>query len=183
MIVSIFLTGCGTKTNSESVKDDNPSKLQQNLIEMGWDFETPNEGEMPETYGVKGIFGMQDNYFDIKMGADYDLVIKIMNCQNDECIRYVFIPNNTTTTIHDIPQGKYYLKLSYGNDWMTNTTEKSIKGKFTENVVYERGQTIFDFGKKNSQSNISYQLEIQVENHVLTKTFETEEITEEEFFE
>lgn len=183
MTVPIILMSCGTNTNSKTIDKHEPTKNQQVLLDKGWIFNTPKDGDLPENYGVKSIYGTQDNYFDIKMGADYDLVVKIMNCQTNKCIRYVYIPNNITTTVQDIPQGQYYLKLSYGNDWMTISTDDSTQGKFTKNVVYERGKNIFDFGRKNSLSNVSYQLEIKMENHILTKTFETDEITEKEFFE
>lgn len=45
-----------------------------------------------------------------------------MNKTTDECIRYVYVPENSTVNIQMIPQGEYYLKLAYGKDWMNMKT-------------------------------------------------------------
>ncbi|MEG1860229.1 MAG: hypothetical protein RRY07_01800 [Bacteroidaceae bacterium] len=180
--ISLMLCSCGNNKQASEEKHE-PTSIQQSLLNNDWTFSTPSEGEMPESYGIKNEYGIQDNYFDITMGTDYDLVVRIINIQNKNCIRYVFVPNNTTVTVQDIPQGEYVLKLSYGTEWMENTTDPITKGKFTENTTYEQVRSIFDFGRKNSQSVVSYKLEIQVENNVLTKSFETDEISEKRFFE
>lgn len=183
IVLSIFISSCGNSKTSNYEVSNNPTEQQQEMLDSGWTFDTPEEGEFPEIYGVQAEYGTKDNYLDITMGTDYDLVVKIIDCRTKSCVRYIYIPNNTTTTIQDIPQGQYFFKFSYGNDWMSLATENSIKGKFTQNVMYEKGRTIFDFGKKNSETNVSYKLEIKVKDHILTKSFETDVISEKEFSE
>lgn len=81
-----------------------------------------------------------------------------------------------------IPQGKYYLKLAYGKDWMEfNNGNGSLLGKFTRNVSYDKSIEIFDFGKKNSSSIVSYVLRINVENSHHHNSFETVTISEADF--
>lgn len=105
-----------------------------------------------------------------------------MDASTDKSIRYVFVPENTTENIQMIPQGKYYLKLAYGNDWMEfDNGDGSLSGKFTRNVSYDKSIDIFDFGKKNSSSIVSYVLQINIDNSQLHNNFETVSISEADF--
>ena len=157
-----------------------PTQAQQKLLDAGWTNETPGE-DLSEDYGIKPIYGMQDNYFDIKMGKGCNVAVKIMDLRTDKCIRYVYVAENTTTTVPEIPQGVYYLKLAYGYDWMEKETDDSKQGKFTRNVLYERSQDTFDFGIKNSKDEINYRLDINVVDSKLENNFHAIPIDEKEF--
>ncbi|MBS5527380.1 MAG: hypothetical protein KHX42_04400 [Prevotella sp.] len=153
------------------------------MLKEGWSFDTPKGGELCEEYGVKPVYGIQDNYFDIRIGDGFSVAIKIVNAETDKCIRYVFVPENETITISQIPQGRYYLKLAYGKDWMEFVDNGNTKGKFTRNPFYEKSASSYDFGKKNSQGLINYTLEINVIDGTMEHDFETVPISEEEFYE
>ena len=155
-------------------------KPRKKLLDAGWTNETPGE-DLSEDYGIKPIYGMQDNYFDIKMGKGCNVAVKIMDLRTDKCIRYVYVAENTTTTVPEIPQGVYYLKLAYGYDWMEKETDDGKQGKFTRNVLYERSQDTFDFGIKNSREEINYRLDINVVDSKLENNFQTITIDEKEF--
>lgn len=157
-----------------------PTPAQQKLFDAGWTLETPDE-DLTENYGIKPKYGIQDNYFDISMGSGCNVAVKIMDCATDKCIRYVYVAENTTTTVQEIPQGAYYLKLAYGYDWMELETDSVKQGKFTRNVSYERSQDTFDFGIKNSRDEINYRLEINVVDSKLENNFLATPIDEEEF--
>lgn len=175
----LAFTSCHHRENKE-----NPvvelTQVQQKLLDAGWTNETPDE-DMSEDYGIKPIYGMQDNYFDIKMGKGCNVAVKIMNLRTDKCIRYVYVAENTTTTVQEIPQGVYYLKLAYGYDWMEKETDEGKQGKFTRNVSYERSQETFDFGVKNSREEINYRLDINVVGSKLKNNFHAIPIDEKEF--
>lgn len=104
-----------------------------------------------------------------------------MDLKTNKCIRYVYVAENTTTTVQEIPQGVYYLKLAYGYDWMEKDTNDGKQGKFTRNVLYERSQDTFDFGIKNSREEINYRLYINVVDSKLENNFQTIPIDEKEF--
>lgn len=184
IVLGIIETGC-SNSGTSIAKQDTPnfSEVQELLIEKGWYIpETAPNGELPKEYGVKSKYGQQDNYFDIEIGKGCDVVIKIMDEVTDKCIRYVFVPENTTVNIQMIPQGTYYLKLAYGKDWMEyNNGDGTIEGKFTSNVSYSKSVDVFDFGKKNSSSVISYVLQINVKDSYLQNNFGTVSISESEF--
>jgi len=184
IVLGALEIGCnhnGTSTTKQNTTKI--SKVQENLINDGWYIpQSIPSGELPKEYGVKSKFGQQDNYFDIKIGSGCDVAIKIVNKANEQCIRYVFVPENTTANIQMIPQGLYYLKLAYGKDWMEYDNGNGIvEGKFTANVSYDKSIDVFDFGKKNSSTIISYVLQINIKDSCLQNNFETVSISEAEF--
>lgn len=180
----ICIAGCLGHTNRDVATDTNTlSQQQEALIDEGWYFPKDKpSGELSKEYGVKNKYGQQDNYFDIQIGTGCDVAVKIVDASTDKSIRYVFVPENTTENIQMIPQGKYYLKLAYGNDWMEfDNGDGSLSGKFTRNVSYDKSIDIFDFGKKNSSSIVSYVLQINIDNSQLHNNFETVSISEADF--
>lgn len=179
MLAILVLASCHTRTKTEETSE--PTAVQQQLIEEGWRLGNPSEGDLPKEYGVTARFGIVDNYFDIELEGDADMAIKIVNIETKETVRYVFVPHNSRTTINEIPAGKYYLKLAYGNDWMSHSDGYHTYGKFTRNVVYEKSNDYFDFGNTGSLESISDSLKIKVDRNQRYEDFSTSTITEEEF--
>lgn len=184
LALSTLVCGCNNNSRSNQTQQDSTlSSTQRSLLEEGWYVpKTTPSGELPREYGVKNKYGQQDNYFDIEIGKGCDVAIKIVDVATDKCIRYVFVPENSSANIQMIPQGKYYLKLAYGKDWMEyDNGDGTITGKFTSNVTYDRSVDIFDFGKKNSSNVVNYLLQINVVDSQLQNSFGTVEISEAEF--
>ena len=183
VFVSVTIGGCANNTSNNQSETITLSDSQNNLISEGWYIpKIKPSGELPKEYGVKSKFGQQDNYFDIEIGKGCDVAIKIMDVATDKCIRYVFVPENSSANIQMIPQGKYYLKLAYGKDWMEyDNGNGTLNAKFTSNVTYDRSTDIFDFGKKNSSNVVNYLLQINVVDSELQNSFGTIEISESEF--
>ena len=184
LALSTLVCGCNNNSRSDQTQQDTTlSSTQRSLLEEGWYVpKTTPSGELPREYGVKNKYGQQDNYFDIEIGNGCNVAIKIVDAATDRCIRYVFVPENSSANIQMIPQGKYYLKLAYGKDWMEyDNGDGTITGKFTSNVTYDRSVDIFDFGKKNSSNVVNYLLQINVVDSQLQNSFGTVEISEAEF--
>ncbi len=183
VFVSVTIGGCANNASNNQSGTITLSDSQNNLISEGWYIpKIKPSGELPKEYGVKSKFGQQDNYFDIEIGKGCDVAIKIMDVATDKCIRYVFVPENSSANIQMIPQGKYYLKLAYGKDWMEyDNGNGTLNAKFTSNVTYDRSTDIFDFGKKNSSNVVNYLLQINVVDSELQNSFGTIEISESEF--
>lgn len=182
--ILLCVIGCSGETGRDNTSDTNAfSPQQEALVADGWYIpKTSPAGELSKEYGIKNKYGQQDNYFDIQIGYGCDVAVKIVDAVTDKCIRYVFVHENSTENIQMIPQGKYYLKLAYGKDWMEyDNGDGTLSGKFTSNVSYDRSVYVFDFGKKNSSNKFSYILKINVVNSKLQNNFETVEITEDDF--
>lgn len=185
ILYSIFilslLSSCSLSENGKQGDNNGVTPMQENLKLQGWEFYNPDGGQFDESMGVKPIYGLQDNYFDIAVGQGFSVAIKIVSLEEHKCIRYVFVPEGQTVTVNEIPQGKYYLKLAYGNDWMIKNEGNHTLGRFSKNAFYAKSTNIFDFGMKNSTRIVNYKLEINVVNGSAKNNFQTVVINETEF--
>ena len=179
--IAVILSSCNNKTSSVKVDEDGNNSLQENLIKEGWVFDSPLGGDLGDEYGVKPIYGVHDNYFDITIGEGCSVAIKIMDVTSGKCIRYVYVPENETVTVTEIPQGQYFLKLAYGKDWMENDTDSITQGKFTKKAFFEKSTESYNFGKKNTGDFVNYSLKINVVDETTENNFTTVSISEDEF--
>jgi len=88
-----------------------------------------------------------------------DAAVKIINYQTNKCIRFVFINSGTTCTVKNIPEGKYYLKIAYGNIWEVKEGAPICRGHFASNALYKKDNDIYDFNKihyDDGRVSISY---------------------------
>ena len=182
IVMSFLLLGCINQNNTNSTNTVITAN-QQKLLDEGWNSNRGSKSrDISSEYGITPIYGIQDNYFDVKMGVGSDLVLKIIDLSKNKCIRYIYVQENSEYTISQIPQGKYKLLIAYGKNWMTLQKDGKAMGKFADNVYYEQSLDIFDFGKKNTRDLINYLLEINVQLDEQKTNFNTEEISEEDFF-
>ena len=179
--IAVILSSCNNKTSSVKVDEDGNNSLQENLIKEGWVFDSPQGGDLGDEYGVKPIYGVHDNYFDITIGEGCSVAIKIMDVTSGKCIRYVYVPENVTVTVTEIPQGQYFLKLAYGKDWMIHNTDSVTFGKFTRRSFYEKSTNSYNFGEKNTGDFVNYSLKINVIDDTSENNFTTVSISEKEF--
>lgn len=181
-VAAVVLAACHSRQPAtQQAHAQGPTDEQQELLDQGW---TPVEqagGELGEAYGVRPVYGLQDNYFDIVMGRGCSVAVKVVDAATDRCIRYAYVPENTTVTLNEIPSGLYYLKLAYGKDWMELSADTVRLARFTRDVFYERSTEAYDFGQKNGQSFVNYTLEINVVNGIAKHRFKSEPISEAEF--
>lgn len=76
-----------------------------------------------------------------------DVAVKIFDYETNRCIRFVFVNDGTTYSVKNIPEGKYYLKIAYGNDWQVKEGDPACKGRFTSHASYKKDYSIYDFNK------------------------------------
>ena len=180
-IIGCFLFyACGGSTNSKTNQSE-PTSRQKTMLEEGWGFENPENGDLPSEYGIVPIKGLFDNYFDIEIGEGFSMAMKIVEVNTNKTVRYVYVRENTTANISEIPPGKYYLKLTFGYDWMKCDKNNEWSGKFSKAATYEMSDDVFDFGQSTFGAN-SYHLKINMVHDEKYENFSTTEINEEEFF-
>jgi hypothetical protein len=157
---------------------------KKELIDNGWNEDNIKNGQMPSCYNFVPKRGDVDNYLSVSVGTGTDVTIKIMKKNVDECIRYVFINSGTTYKIKNIPEGKYYLKIAYGKDWLSKIENNKCIGKFLQNPMYEKGKETLDYNviyTKDGSSIPSYSLELDVVSSSILNSFDSQNISEEEF--
>lgn len=165
---------CGCSGSDKTLYTQKLTQDQSNLLNEGWVLSQPSGADLEKMMGVKPIYGTKDNYFDITVGTGYDVVAKLVEKKENKCIRCVYVKENSTTTIHDIPQGVYYLKLAFGKDWMV----LDGKGMFTKSVSYEKCQDVFIY-KFQGDEDVNYSIKLNVANS--TNNLHTTTISENEF--
>ncbi len=129
-----------------------------------------------------------NNYLSILNNSGLDVVVKLFKVsetlyQNDNCIRIAFVKNSESFSIANIPEGKYYLKLAYGNVWAQGIVNGKCIGQFKNKASYEKGVEILDYYKiptEKGYSVPSYRLSLKTATGTGTK-FKSTEISEKEF--
>lgn len=154
-----------------------------------WDTTEYETGETPECLNIVPEFDYNmDNFLKIKNdGSDTEAVVKLIKIdnQNTEEITYriAFIKAGDIHTMNNIPAGKYYLKIAYGQEWKETSLDGNCTGKFTVNPQYEKGGDIVDFYPVKSSNGTeipNYELTLDVE-HTGNNNLSTDDISEEEF--
>ena len=146
----------------------------------------PN-GELSGCNGIKPKYNKGlDNKLLITVGSNASVAVKLINISNDKCIRYVFINKNSTYSIRNIPEGRYYLKIAYGEDWSIMDGQSYCTGRFTKNTLFEKGEDILDYNlvySGNGYQVPSFSLKLDV---IITEdrmnSFSTDKINENDFY-
>lgn len=130
-----------------------------------------------------------DNSLDVSCGSNADVAVKMIDYSTDKSIRYVYIRKNTTYTIWNIPEGRYYLKIAYGDNWAIKEGESVCEGRFTTHIVFEKGKDILDYNLRHDSKGgtqvPSYSLKLNVifhNNDLQMNKFSTNNISENEFY-
>lgn len=160
-------------------------KFEKEILKtQGWDEVDVSNGQMPECYNFAPKKGSLDNYLDVSVGSGTDVAIKVMNVKNNNCVRYVFINSKSSYRIKNIPEGKYYLKIAYGKEWMSRVENNQCVGKFAINSMYEKGIDVFDFRRQNTENGYyipSYKLQLDVKASEISNSFNSKNISESDF--
>ena len=128
-----------------------------------------------------------NNKLVISCGSNADVAVKMIDYATEKSIRYVYIRKNSTYTIKNIPEGRYYLKIAYGSDWGIKEGESICEGRFTSNTLYKKGDEILDYNIIYSRDggyqipSFSLKLDVVFTDDNMNK-FETDNINENEFY-
>lgn len=169
--------------NAASQKEQLDKKRQE-YIANGYQEQTLDNGQFPECYNFKPKKGKTDNYLAIYVGGGTDVSIKVMDVTTEKCVRYIFINSGTDYRITNIPTGKYYLKIAYGRNWFSKIDNNRCVGKFLKNPIYEKGEDILDYNlqyKSGGYSVPSFELKLDVIQNDVNKSFNSQDISEDEF--
>ena len=142
------------------------------------------KGQFPSGYNFVPSKSKIQNYLTVHVGGHTDVAVKLMDLRSDECIRYVFINSGSTFKIKNIPEGIYYLKIAYGKEWISRIDNGKCLGKFIRNAMYEKGEETMDFNLQYTADGYqipSYSLRLDVIESNVENTFQSQNISEEEF--
>jgi hypothetical protein len=157
----------------------------------GWDKTTNYTGSMPDCSNINPNYDYSmQNKLVINVQGNTDCIVKLYN-RSDVCIRIAYIRSGDTYNMQNIPEGIYYLKIAYGNDYRKKVYYGNCYVKFMKNAQYKIGEQELDFRKKYSTkyeygneyrvtSFPSYSLSLSVINSY-GNHLDTDVISEDEF--
>ena len=169
---------------AELTSEQKYEQEKERLISEGWQEQDIQNGQLPSCYNFKPQKGSVNNYLEVYVGSGTDVSIKIMNLNTDKCIRYVFINSGSSYTINNIPEGRYYLKIAYGENWLSKVESGQCIGKFIRNPMYEKGEDIMDFHIQHladGYSIPSFKLQLDVVSSGISNSFSSQNLSENEF--
>ncbi|MFN8396686.1 MAG: hypothetical protein U0176_18820 [Bacteroidia bacterium] len=112
----------------------------------GWERESHITGDTPDCGNFGNYFDHNlDNYLDVHVGNSIDVAIKVMEQYTDKCVRFKYIQGGSTLRFPNIPEGKYYLKIAYGRDFVKKYIGGECFFRFKTNGYYEKGEDILNF--------------------------------------
>jgi hypothetical protein len=154
----------------------------------GWEEVSYKTGEKPTCISSAEKFDYKtENFLRILIGRNTNVIVKIHNTVNDECIRCVYINAGESFDIKNIPEGIYYLKIAFGNFWMQKNLEgQKCDGKFQQEVYYKKGNKQLDFNTIKTETGTvkipNFELKLEIYKFNKKNEYKSSQITEEEFF-
>lgn len=185
-------------TSDRDINNQDESEYRQNyspiLRDPQWENPNLETGNTPKGFRFKNrVDGKVDNYLQISVGWNTDVVVKLMKVNGNECIRYIYVRGGDTYKIKHIPPSQYYLKIAYGKNWRQKIDNGQIVGKFATNALYKISTDVLDYeiiylNKEEKADGFvqhlnipSYSVSLDVTTSDLMNNLQTNSISEEEF--
>jgi len=189
-ILALFAFTFYLATQNTSKENANQTKKQsKNVIPSKFKGNQLVNGTSPyDSFFGKGSYD-DNSLHKIKFkAAKYsDVIVCLVNLSNNKIIRNEYIRQGETFEMTKIPDGTYYLKSIYGNDWNPNKMifNNQVQGAFDTDLSFSKSDDITDrflFSQKKTADGISYAT-YEVTLHLVKHgNMESERINENEFF-
>lgn len=191
-------TSLDSSTNPASTNPTTPAPSSTYDTSTATGGSTPSESQEPayvvvsmKNGNISGCTTFEPQYnYDIAnklviTSISSDVAVKLVDFYTDKCIRFVFIIKGTTYTVRHIPEGKYYVKIAYGEDWAVKADDPKCEGHFLSDVYFKKGEDVLDFNMTPTANgyevpSYSLQLSTYVSNGN-SSTFSTNTITQNDF--
>lgn len=186
MILLYFIISYSTKKDIPipSTKSISSQKtdtvISDQASEIG-NFESPYSNFFGDEIYSEG----SKNNITINNSENSEVIVCLVNTEKPyQTIRNQYMNSGTTFKMNNIPDGNYYLKVYFGNNWNSNKTidNGKIKGGFNEQlgfIILNEGKDHFIMEQKHSENSISYS---SYEVVLYPYKNEGKKISEEDFF-
>ena len=157
-------------------------------------------GDVPAGFKVKPLLDKKINtWFAVRLGGSTDAIVKLCRMQGDtpsagdEVARVAFVKNGESFTFRNLPEGKYYIEVAYGNNYSRNVKNKKLF-RFTNDEYFVRLKEVLDFNLiredlpdgRYKLTTPCYELELQFEDKDLedgsSRKVGNRKISPDEFF-
>ncbi len=106
-----------------------------------------------------------NNYLSVRNGKNSEAILDIISIETSKKIRTIHFFRNQTFFVRNIPEGKYKLHISYGEDYAEKTVDETCKGYFKNEVATEINENILDFDVLKTEKGVnipSYNISIDM---------------------
>lgn len=157
----LVYTSCGEESNqSNSTIENSKSNKSSDYLKRSLSHEPPCPNQ-------QSLYDNDlDNYLKIRNGKSSEAILHIVSIETSEKIRTIHFFKNQTFFTRNIPEGKYKLHISYGEDYAEKTINGTCKGYFKNEMATELSEEILDFNIVKTEKGInipSYNLSIDME--------------------
>lgn len=115
-----------------------------------------------------------------------DAVLLLVKISSGKVIRNVFVPNGESYIISKIPEGRYMVKVMYGNSWnkKKDNGDNFPKGGFMKNISFSQSKISdpFEYIFTRDEGGISYPTYQLTLHKVVNGNMRTEGISKSDFF-
>ncbi|GGX22187.1 M56 family metallopeptidase [Aquimarina muelleri] len=139
LIGILIYTSCSDNENQikNSTTIENSKNLNSSKPLISQEPKCPNQNSLYEK--------KLDNYLSIRNGKNHEAIINIISVETSKKIRTIYFSKNQTYFSRNIPEGKYKLHITYGEDY----AEKMVDGKCLAYFKNEKekvtNENLFDF--------------------------------------
>ncbi len=115
---------------------DYPSKITPNFTSKYKGNQLPNGASPFDACFGRGIYSGNAT-LTIKNGANSDAIVCLYSISLGRTIRNVYVQNNSSYRMDNISQGRYKIRVFYGNDWNPELENPcGIKGFFDSDAYF-----------------------------------------------
>ena len=163
----------------------------------GWENIYYSSGVTPECENIKPERDPKyDGELIVEVSDFADVVLKMMKMNDygeDRCVRVVYVKADRIHTIKEIPEGRYYLKLAYGNQLIKKVEQGNCKIRFRRDAIYKKSSNILDYNRTILPDEIidgrvmknysvpRFKLSLGVTHMDPNSSFDTDKISEADF--
>ncbi|GAA4272998.1 M56 family metallopeptidase [Aquimarina gracilis] len=100
----------------------------------------------PECSNKNSVYDMNlDNYLKVRSGKNAEVIVDVVSTETSKKVRTVYLLRNMTFYIRNIPEGKYQLHITYGDDYAEKTVNGECQVYFKNQKATEVSNEILDF--------------------------------------
>ena len=184
------LTTINNQINSNIPLTKNTQGYTLAKEESKWKGNSLENGDSPyDSYFGSGIFDYNSEcWINFKNGnTTTDVVVCLVNVYTETTIRNEYIHAGTDYTMTNVPEGKYKVKVFYGNDWNPEKTRYNgmIKGGFDTDLNYslsDNPNDLLNITITRTREKISYSTCVVTLYQVRNGNMKQRNISSDEFF-
>ncbi len=134
-------TSCGVETDQSTDNTIENANTTENS-----DISKFTKNREPKCPNQNAVYDKNlDNFLSVRNGKQSEAIVEIISVETSKKVRTVFITENTTQFIRNIPEGKYKIQVYYGSGYAEKNVNGSCIAYFKKEIGKEVPESSLDF--------------------------------------